>query len=179
MHVMGDFVFCFDYISTWHCISNQRLVPCNRWTLQDTPNWDTISPQGKLSPRPSHVGPISPHWNGSRPTQSCLQYVTLHQETESDGSRTTFEEVTQAKVRMNVHQRWALFLAGRGVLRSDTLCYFVAPCLPMQFLGDNWEDTTHSYIHNRHKQATRARTHTQSITRKQQTHDMGTRIELE
>lgn len=43
LHVTGDFVFCFDYISIWLCISNQRLVPCNQPdtpTLQDTPTWD-------------------------------------------------------------------------------------------------------------------------------------------
>lgn len=99
LHVMGDFVFCFDYISTWHCISNQRLVPCNPLDTPRHSNLGHSQPSRKLPPRRSHGGPISPHWGGSRPAQSCLQYVTRHQETESDGSHFTFGEVTQAKAR--------------------------------------------------------------------------------
>lgn len=59
------------------------------------------------------------------------------------------------------------YLAGRGVLRSDTLCYFVAPCLPMQFSGHNWEDTPHTVTYTTVTNMPHARAHTQSITRKQ------------
>lgn len=164
---MGDFVFCFDYISTWHCISNQRLVPCNPLDTSRHSNLGHSQPSRKLPPRRSHGGPISPHWDGSRPAQSCLQYVTRHQETESDGSHFTSDEVTQANARNECSPKMGLLFGGMwGLLRSDTLCYFVAPGLPSQFLGDNWEDTpTHSHIYTTVTHM-HTRAHTQSTTRK-------------
>lgn len=114
-------------------------------------------------PRRSHVGPISPHWNGSRPTQSCLQYVTCHQETESDGSRTTYEEVTQAKVRMNVHQRWAL------IWRDVGFCALIPSVIssPPAYRCNSWETTgktphTVTYTTVTNKPHAHAHTHNQS-----------------
>lgn len=61
-----------------------------------------------------------------------------------------------------------LFGGKWGSLRSDTLCYFVAPLVPMQFLGDNWEDTPHTvtYTTVTHMHTTCAHTHNHQKTNK-------------
>lgn len=85
------------------------------------------------------------------------------------GSHATFEEARSHKPRSGwmFTKDGHLFGGMWGSLRSDTLCYFVAPLVPMQFLGDNWEDTPHTvtYTTVTHMQThLRAHTHNHQKT---------------
>lgn len=178
LHVLGDFVFCFDYISIWHCISNQRLVPCNRLdALQDPPSWDTSSPHDRCH----HDAPTVARFplTGTALGPRRVVYSTSHATGKPNRIDSTLPvrrgHTSQGQDGCSPKDGH-LFGGMWGSLRSDTLCYFVAPRAPMQFLGDNGEDTTHSYKYNRHTcKHMHTHTLTQSITRKQQTHETGNR----
>lgn len=148
----GRFVFCFDYISIWHCISNQRLVPCNRLdALQDPPSWDTSSPHDRCH----HDAPTVARFplTGTALGPRRVVYSTSHATWKPNRIDPTLPvrrgHTSQGQDGCSPKDGH-LFGGMWGSLRSDTLCYFVAPRAPMQFLGDNGEDTTHSYINNRH-----------------------------
>lgn len=137
------------------------------WILLDTPNWDTTSPHESCLQGAPMGGPISPHWYGSRPTElSAVRHMPPGN--RIGGSRTTFEEGRSHKPRSGwmFTKDGHLFGGKWGSLRSDTLCYFVAPLVPMQFLGDSWEDTPHTVTYTTVTHM-HTRAHTQSITRKQ------------
>lgn len=135
------------------------------WTLQDTPNWDTASPRGSCH----HDAPMVARFplTGTAPGPHGVVCSTSHAARKPNriGSHTTFEEARSHKPRSGCMftKDGHLFGGMWGSLRSDTLCYFVAPLVPMQFLGDNWEDTPHTvtYTTVTHLQ-THLRTHTQS-----------------
>jgi hypothetical protein len=62
--------FCFGYISIWHCVSNQRLVPCNQPEHSDTPRHSNLGWKQqviKAATTSSHGGPTSPHRNAPGP----------------------------------------------------------------------------------------------------------------
>lgn len=151
-----------------------------RWTLRDTPIWDTASPRGSCHHDVLTV--VRFPLTGTAPGPHKVACRTSHATRKPNRMDPILPSGRSHKPRpgMNVHQRWGLLFGGMwGSLRSDTLCYFVAPRLPVQFLGDNWEDTPHTVTYTQPSHTMHTRAHTQSITRKQQTHEMGTRIEPE
>lgn len=151
-----------------------------RWTLRDTPIWDTASPHESCHHDALTV--VRFPLTGAAPGPHKVACSTSHATRKPNRMDPILPSGRSHKPRpgMNVHQRWGLLFGGMwGSLRSDTLCYFVAPRLPVQFLGDNWEDTPHTVTYTQPSHTMHTRAHTQPITRKQQTHEMGTRIEPE
>lgn len=151
-----------------------------RWTLRDTPNWDTASPHESCHHDALTV--VRFPLTGTAPGPHKVACSTSHATRKPNRMDPNLSSGRSHKTRpgMNVHQRWGSYLAGCGVCCALIPSVISSPPrLPMQFLGDNWEDTPHtSHIYTTVTHM-HTRAHTQSTTRKQQTHEMGTRIEPE
>lgn len=86
------------------------LYPVTSWTLQDTPNWDTASPHESCHHDAPTVARFPLTGTATGPRRVVCGTSHAARKPNRIGSHATFEEgqVTQAKVRMDVHQRWAL-----------------------------------------------------------------------